>query len=227
VKTKQLPEVNKMEIKRKICPSGLGSNPNRPLISVDYITIHCTGNYSTGADAKSHADYQFTGGSGKASWHYTVDKDSIWQSYEDTSAVWHAGDGNGPGNTTSLAVEICVCDKPGFSAACENAAWLTAELLKKHGLPLARAVQHHNWSGKDCPYELRTKCWGIGWDDFICMVSKQMADAAHLPDAAEPPAEPDKYYRVQLGAFTNPANAEGMLRRVREAGFEGAFVKYM
>lgn len=150
----------KMQINRKICPSVLKSNPNRPMMSIDFITIHNTGNYATTATAKAHADLQYRDGS-TASWHYTVDKDEIWQSYEDKQQCWHAGDGNnGPGNYTSIGIEICVNDKAGFKKACDNAAWLTAELLRKHGLAIDKVVQHNKWTGKNCPKELRSGAWG-------------------------------------------------------------------
>nr|DAQ78459.1 MAG TPA: Cell wall hydrolase autolysin [Caudoviricetes sp.] len=37
----------------------------------------------------------------------------------------------------------------------------------------------------------------------------------------EKPATTDKLYRVQVGAFANRENAERMLRRLKDAGFEG------
>lgn len=37
----------------------------------------------------------------------------------------------------------------------------------------------------------------------------------------EKPATTDKLYRVQVGAFANKENAEKMLRRLKDAGFEG------
>ena len=36
----------------------------------------------------------------------------------------------------------------------------------------------------------------------------------------------EKYYRVQLGAFSVKANADAMLRKVKAAGFTDAFIKY-
>jgi hypothetical protein len=46
-------------INRKICPAGLKNNPNKNLTSISFITIHCTGNYNTSANARNHADYIF------------------------------------------------------------------------------------------------------------------------------------------------------------------------
>ena len=186
-----------MEINQMPVPAGLKNNPNKNMKAIHYITIHCTGNYNATATAYSHAKYQYNGGGGaQASWHYTVDKDSIWQSFDDTRMCWHAADGSGPGNASSIGIEICVNDRVGFPAACRLAAELTAELLKKYGLGIADVKEHHDWSGKDCPYELRSGKWGLTWGDFIGMVASFMADEQTTPVIApepvvdEPPAPP-------------------------------------
>jgi N-acetylmuramoyl-L-alanine amidase len=172
-----------MIINRKICQQGLHNNPNRPLKAINYITIHCTGNYDSTATAKNHANYLYSGSVDReVSWHYTVDKSEIWQSFEDTSECWHAGDGgNGDGNYSSIGIEICVNDRAGFRQACLNAAWLTATLLQKHSLTIDKVVQHAHWMNKDCPHELRSGCWGVTWDDFISMVKQALEPSAPIP----------------------------------------------
>ncbi len=116
------------------------------------------------------------GGSGgtETSWHYSVDYCDIYQSFNDNQMCWHAGDGSGPGNTTSIGIEICVNNKATFNQACKNAAWLVAGLLKKHNLGIDRLVQHNRWSGKNCPAELRSGAWGVTWDDFHAMVKHEL-----------------------------------------------------
>ena len=166
-----------MTINRKIVPAGMKNNPNKPLTAVNYITIHCTGNYNATAGGLNHANYIFNGSSGgQVSWHYSIDSKEIWQHFEDNRACWHAGDGtNGPGNSTSIGLEICVNDRTNFKKACENAAWLTAELLKKYKLSIDRVVQHNRWSGKNCPTELRSGAWGVTWEQFLDMVRACLA----------------------------------------------------
>ncbi len=111
--------ITAMTINRKICPNGLKNNPNKNLTAVRFVTIHTTGNYKPTATAKGHAAYIFNGSGGaRVSWHYSVDATEIYQHFEDYQACWHAGDAAfGPGNMTSLAIEICVNDK----AACSFA----------------------------------------------------------------------------------------------------------
>ncbi|GHU59227.1 hypothetical protein AGMMS49975_26570 [Clostridia bacterium] len=169
-----------MDIKRKIVPAGLKNNPNKPLKSIDYITIHTTGNTAPNATAKMHADHQF-GGSGEreASWHYTVDKGEIWQSFEDNQMCWHVG--NGDGNSRSIGIEICDNDKSKFVQACDNAAQLTAQLLKKYNLPIENVKQHNYWSGKDCPKEIRAGNWGVTWSGFLQKVRSYMDEINNKP----------------------------------------------
>ena len=184
-----------MDINQKLCPAGLKNNPNKPLASISYITIHCTGNYNATAGAKNHAEYLYAGSGGSTmSWHYSVDGDSIWQSFRDDQACWHAGDGSGgPGNSTSIGIEICVNSKSVFPRACANAAWLAARLLKKHGLTIDKVVQHYRWSGKDCPMEIRSGSWGVTWDGFITEVKEQLVMlAAPAPVQPVAPPEPPK-----------------------------------
>jgi N-acetylmuramoyl-L-alanine amidase len=164
-----------MTIHQMLCPSGLTNNPNHPLKSISYITIHNTGNYNLSANARRHAEYQRSGSNGRtASWHYTVDTAEIWQSFEDTCACWHTG--TAQGNNESIGIEICVNDSDEFPQACDNAAWLTADLLRRYGLSIERVVQHNDWSGKNCPMELRSGVWGVIWSDFIAAVERY-ADA--------------------------------------------------
>ncbi len=199
-----------MIINRKICPAGLKNNPNKGMAAIEYVTIHCTGNYKPTADAKGHANYIYNGSGGaRVSWHYTVDSNAIFQHFEDWQACWHTGENNG--NSSSIGIEICVNSRDGFKQACKNAAWLTAHLLKKHGLGINRVVQHNKWNGKNCPAELRSGAWGVSWDNFLAMVDENIA--------------PKTLYRVQVGAYSTQARAEDVLAKVRAAGFKDAIIK--
>jgi len=211
-----------MTINKRLCPAGLKNNPNKDLTAIKSITIHCTGNYSATAGAKNHANYVYNGSDGeKVSWHYSIDSKEIWQHFEDTRACWHAGDDTG--NSTSIGLEICVHDKAGFKKACENAAWLTAELLKKHKLTIDAVVQHNHWNGKNCPAELRSGAWGVTWADFLAMVKKELNPPALSAPSPAPATE--KLYRVCVGAYTVKANADAMLAKAKAAGFADAYIQ--
>ena len=158
-------------------PNGLHNHPGRLLTKIGAITIHTTGNHNLSATAEAHARFQFTGGgSRQASWHYTVDATEIWQSFRDEQMCWHTG--TRAGNEISIGIEICVNNRENFKAAVNRSARLTAFLLKQHGLNLDDVVQHHKWSGKNCPAELRGNTWGVNWEDFLAMVKEYLGNEA-------------------------------------------------
>lgn len=158
-------------IERKNRPGGV--NPCK------YITIHETGNQARGADAEAHGAY-LRGDSAQASrvsWHYTVDDGAIVQHIPDEERAYHAGDGaNGPGNAESIGIEICVNEGGNFEKAMANAASLVRLLMAEHKIPAEQIRQHHDWSGKDCPYTIRHTSGG--WDKFLalCKGSGQTAN---------------------------------------------------
>lgn len=136
-----------------------------------YITIHETANTGRGADAAAHADLQSRGNVRQASWHWQVDDTEAVQSFPHTVRCWHAGDGDGPGNNSSIGIEICVNRDGDFKKAVENAAALTRKIMADEGIPLERVVQHSRWSGKNCPTFLRSGSKGVTWTDFLRLVA--------------------------------------------------------
>jgi len=192
-------------LKQQLVPGGLTNNPNMPLKSISYVTIHNADTYNLTANAQASANYLTNNSQGsQASWHYTADDIHVMQSFDDSQECWHAGDGAGPGNTTSIAIEISTnwgfvaqgqtqagvknweqatdaekaVAQTQFQKACDNAAQLTADLLKKHSLGIEKVVQHNYWksskypTGKDCPYAIRKQLFGTSWEWFLGLVKK-------------------------------------------------------
>lgn len=157
-----------MEIKQKLIPaSNKTTRPGIPM-KPTYITVHETANTAKGATASAHANLQFSGNSRTASWHYTIDETSIYQSIPDNEVSWHAGDGgSGTGNRKSLSLEICVNQDGNYEKAKANAIWLVQYLMAKHNIPISNVVPHKHWSGKDCPHQLLPH-----WGQFIATISK-------------------------------------------------------
>ncbi len=147
-------------------PVGSSNRPSTPLRPAQ-ITIHNTDNAAPSADASAHARY-LKGPDARqrqVSWHFTVDDQSVYQSLP----VWEIGWHSGSGNATSIAVEICENHGIDQPAANDRAAQLVAILAREHGIsPSGGILQHHYWSGKDCPKLLRR---GSGWDDFLATVA--------------------------------------------------------
>ena len=149
-----------------------GSNPCK------YITIHETGNAAKGADAVAHAAYldSDAGKRDMVSWHYTVDDHAIVQHLPDYETAYHAGDGkDGPGNTTSIGIEICVNAGGDFAQAQANAAALVRLLMEEHGIDIEHIVQHNHWNGKDCPKTIRSTPGA--WEAFLVLCNGEPVDA--------------------------------------------------
>jgi len=157
-----------------------GSNPCK------YITIHETGNAAKGADAAAHGAYldSAAGEDDLVSWHYTVDDHAIVQHLPDYETAYHAGDGkDGPGNTTSIGIEICVNAGGDFAQAQANAASLVRLLMEEHGIPIDRVVQHAHWNGKDCPKTIRATTGA--WEGFLALCRGKTAGVSELGAAAD------------------------------------------
>ena len=98
---------------------------------INSITIHQTGNTNKGANAQAHANIQTNLNPREASWHYQVNDKEIIQSFEDKVQCWHATDGRGPGNLTSIAVEICIISVGDYKKALQNTADIIKYLMDK------------------------------------------------------------------------------------------------
>ncbi|WDV47137.1 N-acetylmuramoyl-L-alanine amidase [Clostridiaceae bacterium M8S5] len=141
-----------------------------------YITIHETGSYNIGADAKAHNRYLHRTDTDNKCWHFTVDDKSIYQHIPVDYNGWHAGDGlRGIGNRESIGIELCVNENGDFNRTLENAVWLCKKLLKENPL-IKEVVQHNYWKsnkypkGKDCPRTLRRT---NRWNEFLDNIYKE------------------------------------------------------
>lgn len=161
-----------MKINKKISPY---NHSPRYGNTIKYIVIHYVGAVST---AKNNVDY-FYGGDRRASAHYFVDENSIWQSVNDNVAAWHCGGGlqdygksNGGAkyhgictNLNSIGIEMCVIRKNGKyivkNGTIKNTGELVRYLMKKYNVPASRVIRHFDVTGKECPgaypeYNLKT-----------------------------------------------------------------------
>ena len=169
---------NGIAIQEHIISDGRKNRPGRDTNPDTYITIHETGNTAKGADAAAHGAYldSDAGERDMVSWHYTVDDHAIVQHLPDYETAYHAGDGKaGPGNTTSIGIEICVNAGGDFEAAKANAAALVRLLMEEHGIPLDNVVQHNRWNGKDCPKTIRATAGA--WEAFLVLCNGEPVDA--------------------------------------------------
>ena len=146
-------------------------NSNRPgtKLKPSSITIHNTDNTSLMANAAAHAKYMKGADAQKrqVSWHFTVDDKFVYQSLPTNEIGWHSG--TKAGNSSSVAIEICMHPEMDVEVGYDRAALLTAVIAYRLGIQVPAGVfQHHDWSGKNCPRVLREE--NNGWSKFLKLV---------------------------------------------------------
>lgn len=170
-----------------LTPAKVKDNSIRPsgTMTPKSVTIHNTANPNAGAE--KHAKAQAAGNfyENKIAVHYYVDDKVTYKCLEDTWQGWHAGDGKGPGNTSSIGIEVCEQTGIDQKKAFINAAELAASLVKKYGLTVNEVVPHRKWSGKYCPHILLDGKNGLTWDWFTGVVASKLKPAALAEEVKE------------------------------------------
>lgn len=170
------------------------------------ITIH---NSYGNADAETYTKSTFPNQNMlSARVHFYVDNKEIWQNLRENEVGWHAGDGNGFGNDSTIAIEILV-KGPAVTdgqRSEENGAKLCALLLNKYKLTIEDVYSHKHWSGKNCPINILPH-----WKLFLKSVQNYLEILNNNKSL----------YRVQVGAFENINNAQNLLKELEKKGFKG------
>lgn len=139
---------------------------------------------------------------------------------------WHAG---GTANNTHIGFEICedgLTDASYFNAVYKEAVELCVYLCKLYGFSEKDIICHSE------AYKLGIASnhadvmhWfpkhGKSMNTFRTDVKKLLSTENKPPELVK-----KKYYRVQIGAYSNKANAEAQLAKAKKAGFTDAFIKY-
>ena len=154
-------------------------------MKAESITVHNTWN---DASAENEVKYMI-GNNKKVSFHIAVDDKEAVQGIPLDRNAWHAGDGNGKGNRSSIGVEICHSKSGGerFAKAERNAAELIAGMLKERGWGIDRVKKHQDWSGKYCPH----RTLDLGWQRFLNMVREYLGGKP-APSKPVAPPKPNK-----------------------------------
>jgi len=177
-----------LKITQDIIPPGKCGRPLHRPMRPTFITIHSTDNTSRGADALHNALAMKKGlrsrhnRSGFLTWHFTVDDHSIYQSLPTDETGEHA-DYEGPGNRSSIGIEMCVNRGNDIASTIDRTARLTAKLMGQYDIPLNHIVPHMRWrrirysDGRDegfkqCPRILLDRGrLGPRWSAFMAKVS--------------------------------------------------------
>jgi len=139
---------------------------------------------------------------------------------------WHAG---GTANNTHIGFEICedgLTEASYFSDIYKEAVDLCVFLCKEFDLTEKDIICHsEGYKLGIASNHADVMHWfpkrGKSMDAFREDVKSRLTYTAPIE-----PTTPMKYYRIQLGAFSVKTNADAMLRKVKEAGFTDAFIKY-
>lgn len=148
---------------------------NRPGLKMKptSITVHNTGNRSTGANAKMHAKF-IKSTDKNVSWHFTVDDIMVIQHVPIDEIAWHAG--NNKGNMTSIGVEICMHQGIDMDKAERNAIALIADLMEMKDIQEIK--KHQEWTGKYCPTVLLSE---NRWEEFEARCRQRYQEQKEKP----------------------------------------------
>ena len=98
---------------------------------------------------------------------YTSIKDNMYY----IGSTWYSDTynkiGNYGGNFNSIGIESCINKGSDIYLTWQRLAKLVAKLLDEHNFGLEQVVQHHYFSGKDCPQTMRTEGY---WNHFMKLV---------------------------------------------------------
>lgn len=138
---------------------------------------------------------------------------------------WHCSSGwKGSGNDTHISFEICednLTDKSYFRKVFNEAIELCVYLCKLYGLNENNIICHsEGYKLGIASNHADVMHWfprhGETMDSFRNAVKVRLQ---------EEEKEEQKYYKVQIGAFSSKSNAEALLKKVKAAGFTDAFIK--
>lgn len=159
-----------------------------------WVVVHESGMALPEKNARFLAQFQYnnvyvtpTENVREASWHYQVDDQGIYQSFNDALALWHAGGNYGDpskyyayGNSNSIGIEMCINADGNYDGAMRMDTKLVANLLYKYGLNIQNVKRHYDFSGKQCPaYMIETNRWA----EFLKYVSIEYNAIKYLSDA--------------------------------------------
>lgn len=162
---------------------------------IEYIVIHYTAGVSSKPGRAKGTATWFNNASAKASAHYIVDDGGVVQAVSDNDIAWHCGAKSYTHafcrNANSIGIEICSnhdnfinydktpASDPGWyftKETKENAAKLTANLMKKYKIPITNVLRHYDVTGKDCPaiWVDENKEGIKGWHNFLNLVKSKL-----------------------------------------------------
>lgn len=211
--------------------------PTEKLIKVTGVTVHNTDDLpGVNDDAEQYTRATYNGNMKTVRVHYYVDDTGIWQNLPLDLSSWHAGDGSGPGNMTTISIECIMNDEESEhnEKAEDNCAKLVAWLLNRYNLTVDSGLfTHLHWNnvrhGKsgtndylnttECSDEKYCPCYILPhWSSFKSKVQSYLNDLKGCKEESIKTTE-KSLYRVrktwedsssQIGAFKDLNNAKNV-----------------
>lgn len=186
--------------------------PGKMTKSIIGVTIHNTDAIKAASGttmAEQYTRATVNGNMNSVRVHYYVDNVGAWQNLPLTQQGWHAADGNGNGNTRTIAIE-CIMSGKGTAedkAADDNAARIAADLLKTYGLGIDCLFTHTHWlnvrDGRKGtvdqlnvmrhPYKMCPLYILPHWQEFKSKVAAYMGEAAKPAEPMQQDFEPVQF----------------------------------
>lgn len=186
--------------------------PGKMTKSIIGVTIHNTDAIKAASGttmAEQYTRATVNGNMNSVRVHYYVDSVCAWQNLPLTQQGWHAADGNGNGNTRTIAIE-CIMSGKGTAedkAAEDNAARIAADLLKTYGLGVDCLFTHTHWlnvrDGRKGtvdqlnvmrhPYKMCPLYILPHWQDFKAKVAAYMGEATKPTEPMQQDFEPVQF----------------------------------
>lgn len=190
-----------VNIRKVECPKDKLSIKCPNTMTPTRIVIHNTANDASAANEITYMHKN----TNQTSFHFAVDDKEIVQGIELNRNAWHASDGNGKGNREGIAIEICYSKSGGekWLKAVENAAELTAKLLKDYGWGIDKVTKHADYTNKHCPHRILDE---YGWENFLNLVKSKMS-AGTTP--APVPSTPKSGINTAVLEWQKVAMADG------------------
>ena len=98
---------------------------------------------------------------------YTTVKDGMYYIGNTWYSETYDKIGNYGGNTNSIGIESCVNRGSDIYLTWQRLAKLVAKLMDEYNFEMNQIVQHHYFSGKNCPQTMRTEGY---WEHFLSLV---------------------------------------------------------
>lgn len=226
-----LPDWIPVEI--KIIPSsvaGWTSGHKLPTTNFVSTTWHDTGNKTSNANG----EYNWAAGGGRAqiklpgSYNGIFDGTKVIITQRFDELVGHAA--NATGNATSYAFEQAGWGPNfRFDQSLEVGMWLHAGVLHAIGKTAkASMYQHHFWSGKDCPGEIRRRgIWGSvedGVDNRIEQIKAYLSGGSKPSGKRTFTLRFDTYIRTSPGFWDTENNKSNVIQLLK-SGTTGAILE--